>query len=231
MKQGSFEFRTWGGARTGAGRSPKNGRKAGESHLRRPTLKAAYPVHTVLRVRRDVGSLRTKGVFEAIREATLVAAQDDSFRIVHMSIQRNHLHLLVEAAGRKALAKGMQRFAISAARQINRVLGRTGKVFADRYHETILTTPRAVRNCISYVLNNWRKHQEDHASFAKKWLVDPFSSGLAFTGWKELEGADVLWQPSVDTYKALWVWLPKTWLLSEGWRRHGLVSAREIPSS
>ena len=71
-----------------------------------------------------------------------------------------HIHLIVEAASRKALWKGMEAFSISAARQINASTGcKHGQVFADRYHARALTSPRQVRNCIASVLNNERERQ------------------------------------------------------------------------
>jgi putative transposase len=78
-------------------------------------------------------------------------------RIVHMSIQGNHVHLIVEAIDEKALAAGVQRFEIILAKAINRVLERKGKVVAFRYHRVDITTPRQMRNALSYVLNNWRR--------------------------------------------------------------------------
>ena len=72
-----------------------------------------------------------------------------------------------------------------------------------------MRTPRQVRNCLSYVLNNWRRHEEDRRSVAKGWKVDPFSSGAYFSGWKELEGKDLFW-PVRKTYRPLLVWRPKT---------------------
>src|SRR5262249_56829010 len=99
------------------------------------------------------------------------------FRIVHVSIQRNHVHMLVEADSKLALARGMQGFQISAARNINTLLGpdkyrrRRGPVFADRYHLEVITSPRQARHALSYVLNNWRKHREDRSGLASTWLV------------------------------------------------------------
>jgi REP element-mobilizing transposase RayT len=217
-----------GGKRRGAGR-PAKGPRPSEKHKTRRRLLASQPVHVIFRVADDIKTLRTRQVYAAIREATITAAAFEDCRIVHFSIQRGHLHLICEAKNRTALATGMQGFAISAARHINRALGRKGTVFPDRYHVVILETPRQVRNCVTYVMNNWRHHGEDRAPFAKKWLVDPFSSGLAFSGWKELEGAAVMWKPSVDTYQSLITWHPKTWLLREGWLRHGRVGATEVP--
>jgi hypothetical protein len=61
-------------------------------------------------------------------------------------------------------------------------------------------------------------------------VVYPYSSGYVFDGWKEREDAVVLWNRPA-TYDPLIVYLPRTWLLREGWRRHGLIRFGEIPSS
>ncbi len=224
-RQQKLKWRTWGGKRKGAGR-PAAGPRPSEKHQKRPVLKAVHPVHVVLRVAPVVGSLRTKETYLAIREATLVAANHEDCRIVHLSIQRTHIHLICEARNRGALSSGMQGFAISCARKINRAIGRKGKVFPDRFHMRILNSPRRVRNCIAYVLNNWRHHREDRAEFARRWLVDPYSSAIAFEGWKEREGE---WKASSEEYRPLVVWGARTWLLSEGWRRHGRIGATEVP--
>ncbi len=194
---------------------------------------ASQPVHVVTRVKPEVGTLRCKNLYLSIREATITALERDDFRIVHMSIQGTHLHLIVEADGKEALARGMQGFGISAAKQVNRALvvdgkRRKGGVFVDRYHATVLRTPRAVRNCISYVLNNWRHHGEDKKQFARGWKVDPFSSGVAFAGWRESEG--YAWLNHLPRgYLRLVVWLPQTWLLRVGWQKQKSISAFEVP--
>ena len=90
------QFKKRGGKRRGAGRKP-TGKRAGSSHKARPELKARHPVHVVLRVVDAVHNLRRRFTYHAIREATLTTARRDDFRIVHLSIQRTHLHLLVEA--------------------------------------------------------------------------------------------------------------------------------------
>src|ERR1700753_209543 len=96
-----------GGRRRGAGRPPK-GPRAGSPHKERPYLHARYPVHVTLRVVGAVGNLRRRCVYQAVREATLTTARRENFRIVHLTIQRTHVHLLVEADDKSALARGMQ---------------------------------------------------------------------------------------------------------------------------
>jgi REP element-mobilizing transposase RayT len=144
-----------GGKRRGAGRKPK-GRRANERHAARPHFKPYHPLHIVMRVAPSVGSLRRRKLYKAMRDATITAALREYFRIVHISLQRDHVHLLVEAEDKAALARGMQGFTISAARHVNTALGdgkhrRRGNVFADRYHVKVITTPTQARHALRYV--------------------------------------------------------------------------------
>src|SRR3954463_2093594 len=134
-----------GGKRRGAGR-PAKGERPSEPHKERPFLHARYPVHVVMRTVGAVGSLRRRRVWHAIREATLTTAMREDFRIVHLSLQRTHVHLIVEADHKAALARGMQGFQISAAKHLNAAISkgkpgarRRGTVFPDRYHTEIIT--------------------------------------------------------------------------------------------
>jgi REP element-mobilizing transposase RayT len=243
------------------GRPPK-GPRAGAPHKRRPELKRRFPVHVVLRVVEAIGSMRKWHMYKALREATisvakreLNAASEGAFRIVHISVQRNHVHLLVEADHKVALSRGMQSFQISAAKHLNRAVSlervrvarrrggaagrayvhamaqrRRGAVFPDRFHQEIIKTPKQARHTLAYVLNNWRKHREDATGRAATWKVDPFSTGVMFDGWKEREHADAFMRYR-DEYDPLVVYLPKTWLLYEGWRKHGLIGFDFVPSA
>ena len=223
-----------GGKRRGAGRKPKAAR-AGERHDTRLEFKSYHALHVVMRVVPAVGSLRRRKMYKAMRDASITAALRERFRIVHISLQRTHVHMLVEAETKAALARGMQGFQISAARNINTALGdgvrrRRGKVFAERYHLEVITSPTRARHAIGYVLGNWRHHGEDRDGVPSTWLVDPFSSGILFPDWQELQDKAWMW-PIRATYDPLVVFRPRTWLLSEGWKRAGVpISAREVPS-
>ena len=147
-----------GGKRKRAGRKPK-GPRAGSPHRERPDIKPRYALHVVMRVVPAVGSMRRRSLYKAVRDATITAALRERFRIVHVSIQRTHVHMLVEAENKLALARGMQGFQISAARNINTELGdqyrrRRGKVFADRYHLEVITSPTRARHALSYVMTS-----------------------------------------------------------------------------
>jgi len=110
-----------------------------------------------LRAFADVPSLRAGPLLKVIRTA-LASASTHRFRVLHFSIQCDHLHLLVEANEPTAFERGVRGLAVRVAKAVNRVLRRRGRVWGDRYHARLLRTPREVRNALVYVLNNFRKH-------------------------------------------------------------------------
>jgi REP element-mobilizing transposase RayT len=211
--------------RKGAGRPRRVGGRS--PHERRPELSEKTPVHVSLRVARSVGRLRGSWGYRAIRRALAVCIGRRDFRVVHASIQGDHVHLIAEAGDKRALANGLRAFMISAARNINRSVGRLGRVFATRYHATQLRTPRQVRNAIAYVLNNWRHHGEDTAGAAQRRAhVDPYSTGILFDGWRDAPARFIV----PDGYEPLPVAGARTWLLTAGWRlHHPLIGLREVP--
>jgi REP element-mobilizing transposase RayT len=189
-------------------------------------------VHVTLPTVPEVGRLRKRDIYRAVRRASITSFADSRARgrcrICQISIQGTHIHLIVEADDKEALSRGMQGFTISCARRVNSALTkrtgqrRRGSVFADRYHARALRTPREVRNCLGYVLNNFRHHGE-RSNFAGGRL-DPFASGMYFSGW--LDHETVAWPEGAQF---VMVWSPRSWLLDRGWRQHGLVSTQAIP--
>ncbi|HEY3357139.1 MAG TPA: transposase [Polyangia bacterium] len=206
----------WGGKRPRAGRK-RTGDRARVPHVTRPPHVGRHPVHATLRACADLGSLREGAPFNAL-EAAIRTAQRTDFRIVHFSVQGDHLHLIVEASDRHALRRGLHGFAIRSAKALNRALGHRGRVWGDRYHARALRTPRETRNAIVYVIQNWRK------SVPGAQCLDPCASGYWFDGWR---GPRPRWALPPDEPPPTRV--AKTWLLKEGWRRCGLVAFDERP--
>jgi REP element-mobilizing transposase RayT len=218
-----------GGARVGAGRKKSSARTHAPPHRVRSELSAKHPVHVVLRTAQHVSGLRQPRAYQATCRVLVRYVGRDDFRIVHVSIQENHFHLLMEAADREALSNGMRSLAINLARGINRALGSSGKVFAHRYHVTQITTARQARNSLVYVLNNWRKHRQDFANgrmlTAK---LDPYASGLAFDGWCQ-DGIGAIRFSIPEGYEPLPVSAPRTGLLRSEWKRFGRIDVFECP--
>jgi hypothetical protein len=246
-KQGELPLHrgTWGGRRPGAGRTP--GPNPRVLHRSRERFLSRYPCLVTLKVRPGLASLRTVAVVQAIEEAFRRGGErGGAFRLVHYSVQGDHLHALVEASGREALGRGMMGVAIRFARAVNRGLGRSGRVLADRYHLRVLRTPTQVRNAIRYVLLNARRH----AAKRRGWIgdaqsggrrgvaarsgrglpgpvrLDPASSSRWFSGWRAGSlGAEALARaPDAPAVRPA-----RTWLLAVGWRRLGLLDPADVP--
>ena len=185
-------------------------------------------------LRARIAPLRTQFVFPTVRLALRRAARRDPerFRLLHYSVQRDHVHLIVEAADKRALSTGIQGLAIRVARYVNDLLGRRGALWADRWHGRALRTPREVRNALAYVLCNFRKHDARRAQPG----IDPFSSGAWFDGWREWRPRSGLAPPfalpsAVNETSVRVVTAARTWLARVGWRARGLVGLSETPSA
>ena len=203
----------WGGARSGAGRPQGPGRPR-TGHDRRAPHDARHPVLLTLRAARGVPSLRSIALFTAVRDA-IARTGDAAFRVLHFSVQQDHVHAIVESGSHDALVAGIRGLVIRIALAVKRV-ARVRKVWGDRYHARALPTPREVRHAIAYVLLNFRKHLRAPAG------IDPCSSGPWFSGWARSTRPAAARAPISPA---------RTWLAATGWRRAGLIHMCEQPGS
>ena len=193
MRQLEMPLKHWGGKRKRSGRKPV-GLRSCVRRIKRPKLHDQLPVHVTLRVLTDIPNLRVMAA--PITRALHAGAERYRFRLLHYSIQDNHLHLIAEADDARSFSRGMQGLAIRIARAVNRALSRKrGKVFSDRYHQRLLKTPTQARHALVYVINNFKKHKRglparfidhNHSSaryFARSGIAAP-SSWLMRGGWK-----------------------------------------------
>jgi REP element-mobilizing transposase RayT len=193
--------------------------------VRRPPVPCHCPSHVTLRVRRGLPSLRTRPFLRELRASLREACERSGFRLVHYSAQHNHLHLLVESAGKEALGRGMKAISARVARAAQRAFGRSGAILHGRYHLRVLRTPREVRNALAYVLLNARKHWRERHGAPPPVRLDEASSGRWFDGWRTGFAPEAAREPPAAPEVAS----PRTWLLALGWRRHGLVDPAEVP--
>ena len=223
------------------GRPPK-GPRASEPHKRRAGVKPSEPVHVTLRAVEGLpGCARAR--YKAVREAIVTVLGREDCRIVHLSIQRNHVHLLVEADDRMALARGMQAFQISAAKHINAAVSsagswwerrrmrvkpkRAGQVFADRYHAELHPTPQAgaarARVRAEQLAQAPRGSRRRRAGLADRSVLEGWASraGRSSRTRRRVEAARELSADPVLAAAEL--------AAHRGWRMYGLVSIYEVP--
>lgn len=194
-------------------------------HIARPVHRGRHPVHVTLRVGAGIPSLRTQSMlqlFAAVLRSRGTAGYRPYFRVVHFSLQTNHVHLLVEAdteAARGAgidsvLRSGITGLKVAFARRLNKWLGRRGPVWSDRYHRHDLRTPRETAHALRYVLQNHAHH--GRCDFGGT-MTDPWSTAWLFDGWS----SPVFRIP--DVFRAL-LWpvdAARSWLLRVGALRRG----------
>ena len=89
-------------------------------------MKSEYPAHVTLRVLKGIPSLRTRSFVREFQASLAKACSRSGFRVVHYAIQTNHVHLIVEAIGKRALASGMKSIGARFARAVNRIFERSG---------------------------------------------------------------------------------------------------------
>jgi REP element-mobilizing transposase RayT len=180
-------------------------------------------------MRQGIPSRRSERLVRELRHSLAAACERGEFRVAHYSIQRDHAHLIVEARGREALARGMKCIAARLARAVNRVFARSGPVLDGRFHHRVLRTPREVRNALAYVLLNARRHFAKRSGGRRPPVrLDAASSARWFDGWKQAWRAR-LGPPVEEPGAPREVAAAHTWLLRVGWRRHGLVDPSEVP--
>jgi REP element-mobilizing transposase RayT len=223
---------SWGGKRKRAGR--KLGVRPATPHRARGDHRQAHPVHVTMRS--TFRPLRHAFVFPTLRDAIAAANRRDSetFRIVHFSVQHDHLHLIVEAADKLALSSGMRGLAVRIARRVNSLVSRSGTFWGDRWHGRELASPRATRHVLRYVLTNFRKHNPRSTA-----AIDRYSSAPFFNGFREYAGRMPIGAevgpsraqspPRISTCERSTV-KPRSWLLRIGWKRLGLISVYDRPS-
>ena len=224
-----------GGARRNAGRKRLPAGLRHTPHRTRGRHAAAWPMHVTLRA--GVRCLRSQVVARVVLGA-LRASNRQWFRIVHYSVQENHVHLLVEAETAAALSSAMHGLMVRVARRVNRVLSRRGRFWADRWHGRALSSPREVRNALIYVIRNRAKHAGATGSHvaqapgaraalppaaARAGPLDALSSAGTFDGFAQELPAH--FRPLGPCC----VMPARSWLLRSGWRRHGAIDLSEVP--
>ena len=119
--------------------------------------------------------------------------------------------MVVETTDEKLLTNAVRALQIKIAHRLNRMLGRKGRAFEDRFHARALKNPRETRHALAYTLLNRRKHGDRIRG------IDPCSSGHSFDGFKNQKQLE---RPP---------FAPQTWRLNIGWKKWGLIDLSEIP--
>lgn len=152
-----------GGRRPGSGR--KRVHSKGVAHREREKIKSTTPLLINFKYKTYI---KNKTCLRLLKRAIL-NSRKHGLRIIHFSLQSNHVHLIVEAETNDVLTKGMRSLTVTFAKGLNR-----GKVQLERYHLHVLRSMRETKNAVYYVLFNKQKHEK--GTYSK---IDEYSSLLS----------------------------------------------------
>jgi REP element-mobilizing transposase RayT len=221
-KQKQIQFKKvggWGGKRKGAGRPNLSGTV---NHMSREKVDFKKPLHITLKLNgRIKKTLRGPMMLSRLKEC-LKKAKAIGLRVIHFSVQMNHIHILAECRDNEVLDRGMKSLGCSLGKAIRKSCGENGPVFNGRFHLHVLKSPREMKNGLGYVLLNHSKHDG---------LIpysDRFSSAAYFNEWKELLGRNIgpllMDRRRREAILPPYLSPPKSWLAREGWRKVKLAA-------
>ncbi len=115
----------------------------------------------------------------AIVSAALGRGDPDSYRLIAWVIMPNHVHVLMKLVERVSLSSVVQKWKGGTALEINRLLGRSGRLWSRDYYDRFIRDENHLLDCIAYIKRN------------------PVKAGLCdvpedwrFSGWPERGRAD-----------------------------------------
>lgn len=165
-----LQFNVYKGNR--GGRRPKSGRikihSKGVAHRTREKVNSKTPLHVNFKFRT---SIRNKESLRLLKRAIL-NARSQGLKVLHFSLQYNHIHLILEATSNVVLTRGMRSLTVTFAKGLKK-----GRVQVERYHLHILKTLKETKNAIHYVLFNKQKHEKGTYT-----QIDEYSSLLNLNG-------------------------------------------------
>ena len=162
----------------------------GIRHIERPKFQRVRSFHLTIKVKKNKADIQNKKILKALHHAIKRARLKD-LKIIHYTLEYNHVHLLVEAYNNSVLHSGMQALGISFAKAVNRVKSTKGTVYKHRYHLRQISSPRDLKNVLHYIFHNGIKHRRTHTP------VDLYNSFLAETRlW-----ADIKLKPELNEWQ------------------------------
>jgi len=159
----------------GAGRPALN--DPGIRHTKRPYLKRPTSLHLTIKIKKNKAEIKNKWVL-AILKRSILNARKQGLKVIHFSLEYDHVHLLIEADNNLILGKGMQAFGVTFSKAINRLKKLTGEVYKHRYHFRRISSSSELKNVMNYIFTNGLKHK------TSKSIVNSYNSIRAEINYK-----------------------------------------------
>ena len=90
----------------------------------------------------------------AIMQDTLKHFDGERYQLICWCIMPNHVHVLIEVNEGWSLSRIMHGWRSYTAKEANRILGRTGKIWMEEYYDRYIRDDYHLQKTINYILNN-----------------------------------------------------------------------------
>jgi REP element-mobilizing transposase RayT len=141
----------------------------GIRHRERPRLTKLSSLHLTIKIKRIKADLKNKSILKVLKRA-ICNARKKGLRVIHFSLEYDHIHLLIETPDNSNLGLGMQSLGVTLVRGINQFNKSSGGVYKHRYHFRKINSSRELKRVMNYLFNNGLKHG------TAKSLVNPYNS-------------------------------------------------------
>jgi REP element-mobilizing transposase RayT len=139
----------------GAGRPAMH--DAGIRHRERPKLNKLSSLHLTIKIKKIKADLKNKSILKVLKRA-ICNARKKGLRVIHFSLEYDHVHLLIESPNNFNLGRGMQSLGVTLVRGINVYKKSSGRVYKHRYHFRKIQSSRELKIVMNYIFNNGVKH-------------------------------------------------------------------------
>lgn len=116
-----------------------------------------YPYHVTTRTNNGVFRFKPlryqKQIIAIYAEVIMIASRIYNVQVHHLVLMDNHHHLYASTPDAN-LSRFMQYVNARVAERMNKLLGRRGHFWGERFHSTILTSEEQQRNVIRYMYRN-----------------------------------------------------------------------------
>ena len=125
-----------------------------EQHI---VQKAQTELHRLIARYEDAGygsCVLAQGECAQIVQDILVSGHGEAYKLIEWCIMPNHVHVLVRLNGDIALGQIVKGWKAPAAIQINRLLGRSGSLWLEDYHDRFIRDLDHFYNAVAYIREN-----------------------------------------------------------------------------
>lgn len=149
---------SWGGRRSNSGK--KRIHSKGVAHRTREKINSRTPLHINFKFQKTIRNIST---LEILKRA-LLNGEKKGLKVIHFSLQSNHVHLIAEAPSNEALTLGMKSI-------LNTIARNKGSILKGRYHLHVLRSPNETKNAVQYVLFNEERHSNLKRALLKEYTI------------------------------------------------------------